>query len=90
MQTKKISQVEARRLKKRVEYLERIIESNSTSYSVHRHYGTEIAAIRTGAKGVNASILTALKLKHEVVVRLDPDNTDILRFYAANKPRATL
>lgn len=68
----KISQREARRLRKRVESLERVIEGQRRSWSAEFPHGVHIATVTVTAADA-AAIFTARKLGHAVVLSRSTD-----------------
>lgn len=83
--SRRISQREARRLRKRVDELERAIERQRAVYSQEYFAGTEIC--REQLVSTNAmAVKTARRLRHAVVVV--GDDTDTVRFIALPQPKA--
>ena len=82
----KISQREARRLSKRVNELETILERQRKTWSQDWFGGVEIARITYDDKwhAIPTSVRTARKLNHAVVVV--GDDGGLLRFVALPQP----
>lgn len=81
----KISQREARRLRKRVQELEDREEARLRSWSKDYPGGTHIATVALDPNGaILAAIETALTLRHGVVAATDNGN---VYFYAIPAPR---
>lgn len=76
---KKISQVEARRLLKRVQEMERLGRERLLRYSSDYPGGINFHTMSINSEGA-ACIHTAQKLEHAIVVRIGHD--DKLYFYA--------
>lgn len=84
--SKKISQLEARRLKKRVQELERREESRFALWGSDYPYGTQICALALDPKGVvSTAIKTARRLGNAIVVTVADDGT--VYFFALSGPR---
>ena len=79
--TKKISQREARMLKKRVEQLESNNRANRNAWNREYVGGVHIDSLTIPEVSLAKSMI-AKKLGHPVVVTVDGDNT--IRFYAVN------
>lgn len=85
----KISQREARRLRKRVETLEGIITRQRRTWSQEYVQAVQIAsAIWTADQTIPTAVRTARKLGHAVVVI--GDDTGELRFVALPHPAETV
>lgn len=82
--SKRISQREARRLRQRVDQLERAIERQRASYAQEWFGGVNIASHQM-PDSVAACIRTARQLKHAVVVI--GDDSDSIRFMALPLPK---
>lgn len=78
-----ISQREARRLRKRVEELERQIRLRNNAWATEYPGGVHIATV-VGSDTVATAVLTARKLRHAVVVT---NEGTTLRFYALPEAR---
>ena len=83
MASRRISQREARRLSKRVDELERAIESQRSVYSQEWFRAVNIATTELHETHATA-IRTARRLRHAVVVVGDDTNT--VRFMALPSP----
>ena len=70
----KISQREARRLKKRVRVLEGILQGQRARWSGDWPGGVEIASFQDTGELVSAEIRTARALHHAVVATVDGNN----------------
>lgn len=82
----KISQREAKRLRKRVDELERAIENQRATYSQEWFYAVQIGAEEMTRETATA-IRTARRLRHAVVVV--GDETDTIKFMALPSPKGT-
>lgn len=77
--TKKISQAEARALKKRVAEFESLERTRRNAWATEWPKGISIDALGVAASTA-AAVRTARKLKHAVVATIDDNNT--LRLFA--------
>jgi hypothetical protein len=79
-----ISRREARRLKKRVEELEKILDEQKRSWAREWPGGVHLGTIDCTHKDYDTKVLVARKLGHAVV--LTHHNTDKLEMYALPLP----
>lgn len=77
----KISQREARRLRKRVAELERVIDNQRNAWAADYINGTHLVTVERGIIGFEAfgMLAAARKLKHAVVINAHSDG---VKFYA--------